>query len=145
MPLTASREEFEKDRSKRLRKMKALLKTRQDLGDHALAHIHEIGAELPEECLIALTDELPVHLSCLYADYMNAEYFLEKTKGEPVVKAYKWYKQVLQLLSYQVAEETDPKRWLLKCPIHIFYFKELAKAFPDAKVVWYVKDYDYSM
>uniref|UniRef100_A0A7S3HFK3 Sulfotransferase n=1 Tax=Spumella elongata TaxID=89044 RepID=A0A7S3HFK3_9STRA len=45
-------------------------------------------------------------------------------------------KKVLQLLSYQVGEAENPRRYMLKCPIHLYYIKELASAFPDAKLIW---------
>lgn len=31
---------------------------------------------------------------------------------------------------------TDPRRWVLKCPLHILMLKELLTVFPDAKLVW---------
>jgi hypothetical protein len=34
-------------------------------------HIHDIDADQPEECLLNFTDELPVHMQHIYADYMN--------------------------------------------------------------------------
>ena len=92
----------------------------------------EIGADLPEECLLALTDEMPLHLQFLYSNYMNYEVFLSMD----TTKAYKWYRKVLQLLSYQIFEREDPRKWVLKCPLHLFYVKEIGIAFPDAKLVW---------
>ncbi len=131
-------ETFENDRNKRANAMRKLIKTRQSMGDNALQHIHEIDADLPEECIMALTDELPIHMSCLYSAYMNFEIFLKENSGQRAINAYKHYKKVLQLLSYQVGEAKEPRRWMLKCPIHLFYIKEIANVFPDAKLVWYV-------
>ncbi len=85
---------------------------------------------------MALTDELPIHMSCLYSAYMNFEIFLKENSGQRAINAYKHYKKVLQLLSYQVGEAKEPRRWMLKCPIHLFYIKEIANVFPDAKLVW---------
>ena len=99
-------------------------------------HIHEIGADLPEECLMALTDEIPVHLSFIYSGYLNHEVFFTKIDYPKVKAAYLYYRKMLQLLSYQLGEEKNPRRWMLKCPIHLFYTKEISAAFPGAKFVW---------
>lgn len=128
---------FEEDREKRAKFIRKLIADRQRMGDHAMDHIHEIGADLPEECLMALSDEIPVHLSFLYSVYMNYETFFSKIDPTRVKDAYLYYKKVLQLLSYQLGETNQPRRWTLKCPIHLYYVKELAAAFPDAKLVWY--------
>lgn len=127
---------FAADREKRAKFIRKLIADRKKMGDHAMEHIHEIGADLPEECLMALSDEIPVHLSFLYSDYVNHDIFFNKIDYQRVKDAYLYYRKVLQLLSYQTGETTQPKRWALKCPIHLYYFKELAAAFPDAKIVW---------
>lgn len=122
----------EEDRQKRRRYVKKIIETRRKLGDNALAHIHEIGADLPEECLLCLTDFLPCLPMLLYDVYMNIDTFLELDPTD----AYTMYRKYLQLLSYQCGESEDPKKWVLKCPIHMFYPKQLAKVFPDAKLIW---------
>jgi hypothetical protein len=127
---------FAEDREKRAKFVRKLIADREKMGDHAMDHIHEIGADLPEECLMALSDEIPVHLSFMYSDYVNHEVFFNKIDYPRVKEAYLYYKKVLQLLSYQMGETTKPRRWTLKCPIHLYYIKELAAAFPDAKLVW---------
>ncbi len=124
---------FTKDRAIRRKHISAILDMRQGLGDNALSHIHEVGLDLPEECLLCLTDELPVLTQHLYSAYMHNEEFLKID----ATAAYKRYRSQLQLLTYQVEGTTkEPKNWMLKCPIHLFYPKEIAKAFPDAKLVW---------
>lgn len=127
---------FAEDREKRAKFIRKLISDREKMGDHAMEHIHEIGADLPEECLMALSDEIPVHLSFLYSDYVRHDVFFNKIDYERVKNAYAYYRKVLQLLSYQIGEADKPRRWTLKCPIHLYYIKELAAAFPDAKLVW---------
>lgn len=129
----------ENDRQRRRQYIKKILATRRSMGDDALAHIHEVGADLPEECLLCLSDNLPCLPMLLYDDYVNYEDFL----AVDAVPAYETYKKYLQLLSYQINDfkngdngVTLPKRWMLKCPIHLFYPKELGKVFPDAKLIW---------
>lgn len=127
--------EMEIDYQKRRKFIHKLIADRQNLGDNAIQHIHEIGADLPEECILSLTDELPLHMSLLYSCYLNYEK-LFSIKSENIAAAYAHYKKVLQLLSYQIGETKDPRRWVLKCPIHLYYTKEIGQIFPDAKLVW---------
>ncbi len=132
----ASQEVMDKDREKRAKFIRKLIKSRRDVGDHALEHIHEIGADLPEECIMGLSDEIPTHLSYFYSCYLNIKLFFEVIDFHKVVRAYEYYKSILQLLSYQVGDTQNPKRWTLKCPIHLFYPREIAAAFPGAKLIW---------
>jgi hypothetical protein len=131
-PGSASKEDQEADRNKRAKYIRKLLATRKSMGDYALERIHEVGWDLPEECLLGLTDELPVHLQFFHADYINIDSFL----ALDATSAYEYYKKILQILSYQTGQRTEAQRWTLKCPIHLFYPKQIAKVFPDAKFVW---------
>lgn len=131
-----SKTAMEEDREKRAKFIRKLIKSRQALGDHVLEHIHEIGADLPEECIMGLSDEIPVHLSYFYSCYLNIKKYFEVINFPKVVRAYEYYKTILQLLSWQMGETTGDKRWTLKCPIHLFYPREVAAAFPGAKLIW---------
>lgn len=131
-PRRATPEEHDRDRKKRANFIRKLIDTRKSMGDSALSHIHEIGYDLPEECLLGLCDEMPILLQYLFTDYMHIEDFL----SHDATKAYIWYKQILQLLSYQIQEIEHPRRWTLKCPVHLFFIKEIATAFPDARLIW---------
>lgn len=106
------------------------------MGDNAMMHIHEIGHDLPEECIMALSDEIPVNLQFLYTAYLESKIFFDALEGNVINDAYVYYRKVLQLLSYQIGERSNPRRWVLKCPIHLFFPKAIAKAFPDAKLIW---------
>lgn len=131
---TSSHEEHEKDRLKRAKYVKKLLQTRKSMGDYALERIHEVGWDLPEECLLGLTDELPVHLQYFHSTYLEIDTLLALDASD----AYRYYKKILQLLAYQTGQrgDADEKRWTLKCPIHLFYPKQIAQVFPDAKFIW---------
>lgn len=128
----ASPAAFEEDRKKRAKFIKNIIATRKSMGDHAVDHIHEIEYDLPEECIMGLTDSLPIMMQYLYANYMSIDDYLNL---DPT-KAYEGYKHMLQLLSYQVGEACAPRKWMLKCPIHLFYIKQIAKVFPDAQLIW---------
>ncbi len=124
--------EYEEDLLKRKNFVKKLVQFRKSVGDDTLAHIHEFDYDLPEECLIALTDEMPLQLSLLYGVYVSGETFLELD----ATKAYQWYRQQLQMISYQCGEIKNPRKYMLKCPAHLSAIKPIATAFPDAKIIW---------
>jgi hypothetical protein len=136
----ADKDVMDKDREKRAKFIRKLIKSRKAVGDHALEHIHEIGADLPEECIMGLSDEIPVHLSYFYSCYLNIKLYFEAINSAKVVRAYEYYKTILQLLTWQTGDDpANPKRWTLKCPIHLFYPREIAAAFPGAKLIWYFR------
>jgi hypothetical protein len=132
----AKQEEFAADSAKRAGYMKKLLQKRKDAGDSALEHIHEIGYDVPEECLISMSDELPCLTQHFYSVYMDLPLFLDKIGSEAVRNAYHYHKKTLQLLAYQAGDAASKKTWMLKSPMHLFYIKELAAAFPDATIIW---------
>lgn len=134
-PLSDSAAEHEADRKKRAEFIRKLIGTRKQMGDRALEHIHEVGHDLPEECFLALSDSVPCLLQFLYANYMNPDVAMPMLKTH-MAGAYAWYRQYLQLLSYQVGEAQSARGWMLKCPVHLFYPTEIASAFPDAKLIW---------
>jgi hypothetical protein len=139
-PTTDVKALMEKDKKKRANNIKALLMLRESLGDDALKHIHEIGYDLPEECNFAMAFEMPVIPQYIYAGYLNQSEYFGKNRGineQKVVQGYLTYKKILQLLSLQEGDGgKDPRRWVVKCPIHLYYIKELGIAFPDAKLIW---------
>jgi hypothetical protein len=133
----AQKEDFILDSRKRAEAVRAQLKVRQDAGDRALEHIHEVGYDFPEECLMAMSDEIPCLTQNFYAVYMNTRDFFAQVGRRAVEDTYRRYRCVLQLLAYQHGDFKAQRRWMLKSPIHLFYIKELAVAFPDATIIWY--------
>jgi hypothetical protein len=133
---TYNREAYEKDRAARLEFIKDRLKQRHVMGDDGLEKFHEVGAELPEECLFALSDEIPTIFHYIFTDLYKWEHFTSAVGPEDVTRAFAWYKQLLQVLLHQTNEIAGEKRWVLKCPLHTMYTKEIAKVFPNAKLVW---------
>ena len=73
------------------------------LGDNSLTHIHEIDADLPEECLMTLREEIPISLQYLCTSYFLYDKDVMTVLNSPngMMKAYKYYKQTLQLLTFQ--------------------------------------------
>eukprot|EP01033_Poteriospumella_lacustris_P007466 gene7467-5364_t len=84
---------------------------------------------------------LPVHMSFLYTIYCDYENFTKNVTADHCNRAYDYYKKVLQLLSYCQGEagaannSKDPRRWMLKSPMHMFMIPQIAHTFPDAKII----------
>lgn len=127
-----SLDQFQQDRFQRSEVIRKMLEQRKSIGDYALKHIHEVEYDLAEECILCLADEIPVQMSTLLDVYLNMDTFL-KFDG---YKAYEYYKKILQVLSYQMKDTKVPKKWVLKCPLHTFYVKEIERTYPDAKIIW---------
>lgn len=100
--------------------------------------IHELGAEEPEECLLSMCVEVPMLPPTFHLLVAQPEVCLS---WDPV-RMYALHRQQLSLLSLANASDpaAPPRRWCLKCPVHIGYLDALAKVFPDAKVVWTHRD-----
>jgi hypothetical protein len=143
IPATSTVAEFEADRQARLQFVREKIKERNVLGVSAMEQFHEIGAELPEECMMGLSADLPTCFQYLYTCLCQPQIFMEDLKGERAVKAYKRYRKVLQLLKFQtrISASDDGsgrnRTWLLKFPVHIGFIRELSVAFPNAKMIWY--------
>ena len=91
--------------------------------------IHEVGATLPEECMMSMGCDVPMLFATFHVLIANPSVSYSWRPGQ----AYKNYKRVLQLLQQQGGEE---KRWTLKCPVHLGLLEFLVEGFPDARVVW---------
>lgn len=141
VPTKEGERDMNADNNKRANGVRKLLQLRRDMGDTAIDHIHETSADLPEECVWAMSDELPVHMSFLYTIYCDYENFTKNVTADHCNRAYDYYKKVLQLLSYcqgeagAVNNSKEPRRWMLKSPMHMFMIPQIAHTFPDAKII----------
>ncbi|KAH8059359.1 hypothetical protein JL722_5382 [Aureococcus anophagefferens] len=94
--------------------------------------IHELGAEEAEECLLALSVEVPLlpptfrHLVRHCVAGAGADF-------PDLRAAYALYRTQLELLA--AAKDGDADRtWVLKCPAHVPFLGDLLAEFPDARV-----------
>ena len=98
--------------------------------------IHEVGADLPEECMMSLGCDIPM----LFATFHILIRPPHDAFDWDATQAYKNYVRVLQLLQHQASEAKDEelmnKTWTLKCPVHLGLLKYLSRGFPDATIVW---------
>ncbi|RYG58368.1 sulfotransferase, partial [archaeon] len=134
---------FVADRQKRRDLICQGMKAFKSMGGDEIEDRHESGCDLPEECLYALSDQLPVamHRLCFTGHYWYDLRDRGVLKDSDLVAAFQSYRQVLQVLTFQSAaargeKEAAGDNWVLKCPIHIMMIRQLAAVFPDAKLVW---------
>ena len=96
--------------------------------------IHELGAEEAEECLLALSVEVPLlpptfrHLVRHCVAGAGADF-------PDLRAAYALYRTQLELLAAAKDGVAD-RTWVLKCPAHVPFLGDLLAEFPDARVVW---------
>jgi hypothetical protein len=139
-------EAMAKDRQKRKTLMKKNLETRDWMGDSSMEHIHEVGYDLPEECLFFLSNDLPFTFNYLYSVFLEAASFFYAPKhADHLIASFETHKKYIQMLAYQgedvgtanlKATFKKEKRWVLKCPLHLMMVKPLAHVYPDAKFIW---------
>jgi hypothetical protein len=92
------------------------------------ATMHEMGANIPNECIVAMsctfmTENLP-------GQYQIPSYN-EWLYRQDLDYAYGYYKRMLKLLQWR-----NPRRhWLLKSPTHLGNLPVLFRTFPDARVI----------
>ncbi|MCB1843237.1 MAG: sulfotransferase [Halioglobus sp.] len=92
------------------------------------AAMHEMGANIPNECIVAmsctfLSENLPGQYQI---PSYNTWYYQQNLDY-----AYAYYKRMLKVLQWK-----NPRRhWLLKAPSHLGNLPVLLRNFPDARVV----------
>ena len=101
-----------------------------------LEDIHELGAREAEECLLALSVDVPL-LPPTFRHLVRHCVAGNEVTFPPLTRAYSLYKRQLEFLA---ARRGTNERWALKCPIHLPYVTDLRDAFPDARIVWTHRD-----
>ncbi len=92
------------------------------------ASMHEMGANIPNECIVAM--------SCTFlSENLPGQYqipgYNEWYYQQELDYAYAYYKRMLKVLQWK-----HPRRhWLLKAPSHLGNLPVLLRNFPDARVV----------
>lgn len=138
-PIERVPDDVKKDAAKRIKFCKAQIDTILTLIPHVNT-IHEIGAELPEECLVAIGMDMPLLFETFHfmAEHSKELAHLDGTQF------YKNYESQLQVLAHNAHKsgnvELAKKRWVLKCPVHMATLDYLVKVFPDARLIWTHRD-----
>lgn len=133
---TTSAEDFVDEREHRKKFVHQRIREREVMGDNVLADYHDLHSEEPGECTFALADELPLLVHYLSTTLSNWSSLRKELPASNFLAAYHWYRKILQLLAMQTGDRQGEKRWILKCPLHLFLIPELAQVFPDAKLIW---------
>ena len=116
-------------RRRRIRQTERLVGTFMRLAP-AFKVIHPLDAEKPDECNYLL----PHGHQHLARVHMPGYY--EWMEQRDALPEYEYLKLALQVL--QCGRE--PKRWILKSPMHLDRLPEIQKVFPDATIVWTHRD-----
>lgn len=97
-----------------------------------LRAIHDSGAWLPEECVLALGADLR---NWGFTSTVRLNSYAAWLAGQSMASGYRQYRTVLQAL-----DGDDGRRWVLKAPAHTAELPHLVAAFPNAIVVHLHRD-----
>ena len=140
-PVQRYRDDVDKDSKTRIKYLQKALDVMHMIIPF-FKNIHEVGATLPEECLMSMGSDIPLFFSTFHICLCDNE-GIENYFSWNHNTAYKNYYKVLQLMQYQAERNNTPQkgqRWVLKCPVHINQLDSLVEAFPDAAIVWTHRD-----
>jgi len=90
--------------------------------------IHELGARLPEECLIITSHSF---LSFQFQTSHHVPRYQEWLEAQNLRPSYEMHRRFLQHLQWRWRGE----RWVLKAPAHLFGIRALLDVYPDAGVI----------
>ncbi len=90
--------------------------------------IHEIGANLPQECIAILASSF---FSDMYGASFNIPSYRRWLTAQDMSEAYRWHYHFLQHLQVDYSCE----RWVLKTPPHLAFLEALVAQYPDAAIV----------
>jgi hypothetical protein len=93
-----------------------------------LTAMHEIGALLPQECIIL---QGPSLRSQSYSTVYSVPSYMNWLANCDMSFSYSWHKRLVQYLQYKHSAE----RWVFKSPAHPGHIEDFLKIYPDAKFV----------
>jgi hypothetical protein len=96
-----------------------------------LAAVHDSGARLPEECVLAMGTDFR---NWGFSSTVRLERYSRWLAGEDLGPSYRAYRRILQLL------DAGARRWLLKAPAHTAELAHLAATFPGVCIVHLRRD-----
>jgi hypothetical protein len=95
--------------------------------------IHQVGARLPEECLVITSHSL---LSFQFQTTHHVPSYQAWLEAQDLCACYAWHRRMLQHLQWRCRGE----RWVLKAPAHLFGLPALFATYPDAGVIFTHRD-----
>ena len=90
--------------------------------------IHDVGARLPEECVIILAHSL---VGSQFASMYDVPSYSRWCDTQDARPRYELHRRFLQHLQHHCRGE----RWVLKAPVHLPYLGALLSVYPDARVI----------
>jgi hypothetical protein len=103
--------------------------------DHAipiLKTMHALDAELPEECIALMANDL---VSWWFALLLDSGY-VEWLDAQDLARAYRLHRRQLQLLQWHCKAD----RWVLKAAWHLHGLEWLLRTYPDARIIMTHRD-----
>ncbi|KAA2212839.1 sulfotransferase family protein [Teichococcus oryzae] len=96
--------------------------------------VHPIDAESPQEC-----SEITAHVFRSYRFQITHHIprYLAWLRAADHAPAYRFHRVFLQHLQHT---DGRPRRFVLKCPDHVFTLGALAEAYPDARIIFLHRD-----
>jgi hypothetical protein len=98
-----------------------------------LRAVHEVGARLPEECLMIMAYSFR---SFQFPSMNWVPSYQRWMEANDILPGYAYHRRVLQHLQWRCPGE----RWILKAPAHIFGIDEIFATYPDAGIVHMHRD-----
>lgn len=99
----------------------------------ALAAIHEVGAELPQECMPILAHTLLSPQPAIVYNIPSYQSWVDQQSAAP---AYAYHRHFLEHLQSRHMRE----RWVLKSPVHLRTLDALLDEYPDARLIFTHRD-----
>jgi hypothetical protein len=96
-------------------------------------NLHPVHADSPQEC-----SEINAHVfaTLRFDTIYNVPSYRHWLDGIGHLAAYRFHKRFLQHLQHQYGA----RRWVLKCPDHVFALAALKTVYPDARLVFVHRD-----
>jgi hypothetical protein len=117
----------DEDRRRRIRQAEKNLASLKWLAP-SFQRVHAMGAELPQECVGLMS---PSFLSDQFDTMYNVPSYRAWFLKQDLAPAYDYHRRFLQHLQ----PRQNPRRWILKAPVHMFALPTLLSFYPDALFV----------
>jgi hypothetical protein len=99
----------------------------------SLASIHEVAAELPQECMPILAHSLLNWQASVTFNIPSYQDWVDKQDAAP---AYAYHRHFLEHLQSRHMKD----RWVLKSPVHLANLDALLDEYPDARLIFTHRD-----
>lgn len=98
-----------------------------------LPAIHEVGAQLPQECLAMMAQSLLSPLAWWAYNIPSYQRWVDRQSAAP---SYVYHRHFLEHLQSRYMKD----RWVLKSPIHLRTLDALLEEYPDARLIFTHRD-----